>query len=463
MIDVEFDYKGEKEILNFGLNEKIIEACKFFLTEKNTDLESKIITFNGKENISLNSDKTFSQQIKEMNINDDKCEINIIEDSNKKEGINVVLNIEGEKKVIKAKKGESIMSVFNRLKINLEKMFFLRDGEEFHYFDRSASLIANNNEKENQAIQILGYNKEEDNNENNEQNENNESSEQIDNNMTERNNEIRRMFINNNDNFDERKNKRKYIMKTFSILLIQLSLIILFFWLGCIYNINDKFNESFGAKFATFFIATMFLSMISLFIFLNEDNECKGMLYLYFLFYVSFINFYCFLLTNFTNFKFILFVLFIFLFNYLIIIIYFAFKGSFNIYFIMLPLLLINTIIAILSYYLWKELSIRIIINISIILLVFIIYNAVSIKFSEYNDESTSYPMGRAFIISYAIFIPSGVILVLIMYLLGFIEMFFKAICKCLCCNGCECCHFCDCCDFYDYYDLYCCCDCCDC
>ena len=408
MIDVEFDYKGEKEILNFGLNEKIIEACKFFLTEKNTDLESKIITFNGKENISLNSDKTFSQQIKEMNINDDKCEINIIEDSNKKEGINVVLNIEGEKKVIKAKKGESIMSVFNRLKLNLEKMFFLRDGEEFHYFDRSVSLIANDNEKENQAIQILGYNKEEDNNE----------------------------LIDNYNFEDLKKNKRKYIMKTFSILLAQLSLIIFLTLIEWIYNANDKFNKSFGIKFAAFFIVILILSIQSLTIFSPEKN--KGKFQLFDIIYILCISIFCNLLTNFTNFKFILFVLFIFLFNYLIIIIYFAFKGSFNIYFIMLTLLLINTIIAILSYFLWKALSIRIIINISIILFVFILYNAICVKLTEYIKEKASNPMESAIIISYAIFIPSGLILFLIFYLMIVIIDFSKPICNYLCCNCCE-------------------------
>ena len=300
------------------------------------------------------------------------------------------------------------MSVFNRLKINLEKMFFLRDGEEFHYFDRSVSLIANDNEKENQAIQILGYNKEEDNNE----------------------------LIDNYNFEDLKKNKRKYIMKTFSILLAQLSLIIFLTLIEWIYNANDKFNKSFGIKFAAFFIVILILSIQSLTIFSPEKN--KGKFQLFDIIYILCISIFCNLLTNFTNFKFILFVLFIFLFNYLIIIIYFAFKGSFNIYFIMLTLLLINTIIAILSYFLWKALSIRIIINISIILFVFILYNAICVKLTEYIKEKASNPMESAIIISYAIFIPSGLILFLIFYLMIAIIDFSKPICNYLCCNCCE-------------------------
>ena len=84
LLDLKFKYQNEKEEIQFDAKSKIIDACKTFLASRNTDLESKIIIFQGQEDISHDSNLTFEEEMEALNIKGDKCKIIFYDNSKKK-------------------------------------------------------------------------------------------------------------------------------------------------------------------------------------------------------------------------------------------------------------------------------------------------------------------------------------------------------------------------------------------
>ena len=84
-IDVIFKYGNQKLSIKCNYNEKIIEACKKFTIQINTDLDTKIVIFND-EQIDLSSDITFLEvinQLSEPQSPNEKFKIKLIDDNEK--------------------------------------------------------------------------------------------------------------------------------------------------------------------------------------------------------------------------------------------------------------------------------------------------------------------------------------------------------------------------------------------
>ena len=574
MIEVKFRYKNKNEAMQFDANKKIVEACKEFLSTLNTGIDTKIIIFNFTEGIPNDFNLTFEEEMKALEIKEDKCEIIFFDDSTKKEGYDVVITSgDGEKIVMRSKKGEKWSGFFSRIKLKIKNKFFLKSGSTINKEER-ISVLANRDDKEQKSFQVLMYENEanndddliENNNKTNDINKNNDNkipkveladipnekinivnnekivnipkdkidpnkiekidqnkSEKIDPNKIEKidpnkiekidTNEMEKFDINKIDKIDKNKiekinknknvkidknkiekiiddldnnkeeklivndkvpnekNKKKekyeptieeitnYLRKSVIFLIMEFGYIILLVWLGCIYHINDKFNESLGTMLGTFIPITVVGSFMYPTILMLED-ECFGFMAqsIYFIIYVAFVSFYCFLLSYFTDYIFIVWILISFTINYIILELYLVIM-NFRYIIIFCLLLIVNAIIAIITYFFIIDMTVTNIINASAILLAFIIYNMLSIFFRLFifEDESNNHPedwspMLATISISYGIFFPVTLLIGLIIYIIILIKDF----CCYSVCDSCCCCYFC--CGFCDCYD---CCDCC--
>ena len=538
MYDITFKYKKTEKIIKCHFDDKIIDVCKKFTEQINTDLETKIITFNDNK-IRLNSEETFSDIIlmngtsQSFGCKPENYEIKLIDDTDKL--YKVIIDYKGQKKFINVNRDDNLKNVLEQSKINFNNAFFLKGGDQLNKDDlnRRISLIANKDDKENKKMTIIAYENEnefeeneneeaqnnlenkidnnpnenviilppneyviivppnpnenaiivpnnpnenaiiipnnpnENNNinedENNNSNENNNNTDEDENNNSndnnnsnENNNENRNNNSNENYNINENRNNnysssiedrnnnrnkneehnnynhnesnynenllnenknneiddytREDFKITYIVLIIQLGIIITLFWLGYAFDINEAFIKNIWTILGTFIPTIIVLSIIvDVFILRCIDNDHYIWEIIFVILYTAFMIFYCFLLTEFTSFKYILSVLFIFLFNYIVMELYFI--KTANIYLMILPHLLTNSIILILFYYIWIK-NINIIINMSIILFVFILYmvvmNIIIIKTGNFEIDK------KVLLLNYVIFAPLGFLLYVI-------------------------------------------------
>ena len=511
-MDITFKYKKKKLVINCNYDEKIIDACKRFTEQINTDLDTKLIFFNDNQ-ILIGSEETFIDIIpsssQSFSCKTDKYEIKLIDDASKL--YKVSIDYKGDKNNIKKdfnlKKDDNLMTIFEKLKININNALFLKGGKQLNKDDleKSMTLVADKNDKQNKKVTILAYENEFEENENDkiqnkiENKENNNSNEDAkkknnsneNHNSNENNNtdedeiiNINFLFENNNNNknlnsnennninedennnnnsneiekdnrntnerhnnnnnhndnennnndyneslLNENKNNEKdnsdiYKFKIIYFdLIIQLCIIITLFWLGYALDINKAFIKNIGTILGTFIPTIMFISLISFHYFMNyfyPDNIfCRfdfDEIFINTIIFLNtvFITFYCFLLTEFISFKYILTVLFIFLFNFILIEIYYIIK--LHLYMMILPHLIINTIIEVLFYYIWIKDS-SIIINISIILFVSILY--MIIMNCIILEVEALILNGLAFL-NLGIFVPLGALLYFIYFLFSY-------------------------------------------
>lgn len=466
LIDVKFKYQNEKEVIQFDAKSKIIDACKTFLASRNTDLESKIIIFQGQEDISHDSNLTFEEEMEALNIKGDKCKIIFYDDSKKKEGINVVVNQGGgEKMVVRAQKGENIMSVFKKLKLNVKNKFFLKSGSTIDNLDQRVSLLANKQDKIDKTVQLLAIDKEDDeeDEDNNNLIENNIGNNNVQQNNNDNNNEGKDDLTEKNEeipHYDIPEDKlRKYVRDSYFFLTIIYEFIIFFVVLGCLNNVNDKFNASTGTMLGTFIPVTIVGAMMSICVihFYDDiDFGCKSLI-TFFLFYVAFITFYCYLLSYFTHYKFIVWMLIVIAINYLAMALYLFYNksGLFGSYII---LFVIDIVIPIITYNYIFDMTYRNLYNSYVIILAFLIFNyftIICIKFKIRNEteievsnwKSTYISMS----ISYGTFYPALIAIVLIIVLIYLLISLIKCIASCfICCDCYDCCDCCDCCECCD-------------
>ena len=511
MIEVIFKYKKEKIEMQFEAKTKITEACETFLTSINTDLESKTIIFNHAESIPVDSNLTFEEEMNSLGIDGNKCKIIIFDDATKKEGINVVVNKGGgEKKIVRAKKGEKMSSIFTKLKVNIKNMLFLKSGNLVEDFNQRVSDLANRQDKEDKMVQLVAIDNA-DNNDNDDQIQNNTganasnqinekkdpdkkidtTNEKIDipiekNNITNEKiyipnekiaeDNLKDNLIDEEQNEEKKENEdkpaenrviyivpdetiRKYIRNSLLFIILEYCFIILFVWLGCTFNINDKFNSSLGTMLGTFIPVTLVGSIMSPIInhVIDESEFSYIGQSIYFIFYFAFISFYCFLLSYFTDYKFIIWILIAFAINYALLFIYTLFL-NFRFKVVFPALLLLNALIAIITYFFILDMTITNIINASAVLLSFVIYNIISIFCAVFFfklDNVTELEVKNwksiylAMIISYGIFFP----LPLLFALICVAVIYIKDSCSSDCCDCYYCCDCCDCC----FYGCCCC------
>ena len=100
-----------------------------------------------------------------LNLTGDKCKIMFFDDSAKKEGYNVVVNMGGGPKMVaRAKKGEKLKNFFQRLNLNVINMFFVKNANIVDPEQR-VSVLANKQDKIDKSLQVVGIQ----NNENNDE------------------------------------------------------------------------------------------------------------------------------------------------------------------------------------------------------------------------------------------------------------------------------------------------------
>ena len=409
-IDVIFKYGNQKLSIKCNYSEKIIEACKKFTNQISTDLDTKIVIFND-EQIDLNSDVTFLEAINQLSkpqSPNEKFKIKLIDDNDKL--YKVVVNYQNDKKVIKLKKGDKLKKIFDYIKKNT-KSYFLKDADVLTSddFERRFSQVANSIDKESKQMSLIAYDKEdedEDEEQIKEEDTQDKSKAEEINNPIVVNNINNEPIANENNNLVERdsisndigeqvkigQNLRRYLLIT-----IQFIIIIIFVWIGCILGINEAFTKSVGTMLGTFIPVIVVLGGMSVLLipFYDEDDVEFFIKIIYLVIYTFSITFLCFLLTKFTDFKYIVGEIFIFLSNMIVMTIYSFSISSVDLtcFLNTLPYLIeliINTIIIVLYYFLMSK-NAKIIINMSIISLAFLIYIAIINCVIEGNNLSLAW------------------------------------------------------------------------
>ena len=157
-IEVIFKYGNQKHSIKCHYNEKIIEACKKFTIQINTELDTKIVIFND-EQIDLNSDIIFLEAISQLSkpqYPKEKFKIKLIDDNDKL--YKVVINYKNDKKVIKLKKGDKLKKIFAYIKKNT-KSYFPKDVDVLNSdeFERPFSQVVNSIDKESKKMSLIAY------------------------------------------------------------------------------------------------------------------------------------------------------------------------------------------------------------------------------------------------------------------------------------------------------------------
>ena len=192
------------------------------------------------------------------------------------------------------------------------------------------------------------------------------------------------------------------------------------------------------------------------------------------------ITFSCYLLSYFTEYKFIVWILISFDINFLALIIFLIFL-NYKFIFIFPLLLVLNTIIVIITYYCILEMTDSNLLNGSLVLGSFIIYNsiyflAIRLKVKSDSEVVSEYwnSMLWGINFSYAIYYPISAIIMLLYFIIIQIRTFCcikhcnncycsmccwccPGYCEHPCCNPCDCCHCCDSCDCsacFDYWGM---------
>jgi hypothetical protein len=235
-----FSYKEIKIYIQCNLEDKISNICQKFSNKIGQDIESKIFIFMGKV---LNLDSTLGEQLNgKFDKSSDIPEVVIQVYDNDKDTVLIKYSYEGQNKEVKLKKGENILKrISSLIKQPYEKINILYNGEiaTQEDFNKGFDDLANNQNKENNSMSLLIF----DRSKTIEENENDKKDE----------------------NSKDDKSKRKYVVKEFVkflqkmnyILIIQYACILLFGLLGFYFKINEIFTQNLGSILGTFIPITL--------------------------------------------------------------------------------------------------------------------------------------------------------------------------------------------------------------
>ena len=284
-----FSYKESKIYIQCNLEDKILNICQKFSSKIGQDIESKIFIFNGKV---LNLDSTLAEQLN--GTADKSSDITIQVYDNDKDTVLIKYNYEGQNKEVKLKKGENILKrISSLIKQPYEKINILYNGEiaKQEDFNKGFDDLANNQNKENNTMSLLIFDRsktiEENENENDKKDENSKD------------NKSKGKFV--------VKGFIKFLQKLYSILIIQYAFILLFGLLGFYFKINEIFTQNLGSILGTFIPITL-ISLVGGYFGDPEEvrkNLSKQVLYAFLSIFVFITIFYCFLLSKYIDTNFI--------------------------------------------------------------------------------------------------------------------------------------------------------------
>ena len=516
MIDFVFLYKKKETIVKGKFEDKVIDICKKFASlNEGVIPETKVYIYEGKK---LNLKFTFAQQSESIP-NDQKVEILVFDDPDKEGTIKITYD--GKDNIIRFNKEEKISNVIgqfvSKFRINMQKVFFLYGGGTISNDDleKTFTQVTKNVDTDNKMINLLAYNREstlsegsgsddgkEENNDKNETKNDNKGdvetqklSNKINNEKIFENNQEKILNVDNDNekilNVDDNNEKickseslkidaeepdekkediRKSsiyfqhwdelnIRKVYIIFMIQIFLIGLFSFLGCLFEINKAFNASTSTMLWTFIPTLIFIFIVdfSYFALFDEEPTC---FFIFNILFVPLMTFYCYLLTDYTEILYIIFQLIIIFLDVLIMLLNtYIFRNSSGYWQNFVFPLIVNAIVLPLSFKLLDIGKTNIIVNISIISFTSIIY--LLIVFVVINESSTFSVIMAIMAFNYGLFLPGTFLVSLILVCIYFI---LEQICK-HCCKSCyeSCCEDCSCCDCVCCDDCSCCDDCCDC
>ena len=285
-----FSYKEIKIYIQCNLEDKISNICQKFSNKIGQDIESKIFIFMGKV---LNLDSTLGEQLNgKFDKSSDIPEVVIQVYDNDKDTVLIKYSYEGQNKEVKLKKGENILKrISSLIKQPYEKINILYNGEiaTQEDFNKGFDDLANNQNKENNSMSLLIF----DRSKTIEENENDKKDE----------------------NSKDDKSKRKYVVKEFVkflqkmnyILIIQYAFILLFGQLGFYFKINEIFTQSLGSILGTFIPITLISIVGGYFTDPTEVRKYlnKQVIYVFLSLFAFIPIFYCFLLSKYIDKNFI--------------------------------------------------------------------------------------------------------------------------------------------------------------
>ena len=285
-----FSYKEIKIYIQCNLEDKISNICQKFSNKIGQDIESKIFIFMGKV---LNLDSTLGEQLNgKFDKSSDIPEVVIQVYDNDKDTVLIKYSYEGQNKEVKLKKGENILKrISSLIKQPYEKINILYNGEiaTQEDFNKGFDDLANNQNKENNSMSLLIF----DRSKTIEENENDKKDE----------------------NSKDDKSKRKYVVKEFVkflqkmnyILIIQYAFILLFGQLGFYFKINEIFTQSLGSILGTFIPITLISIVGGYFTDPTEVRKYlnKQVIYVLLSLFAFIPIFYCFLLSKYIDKNFI--------------------------------------------------------------------------------------------------------------------------------------------------------------
>ena len=343
MSNVNFDYKGNKIIIQCNPEDKLYKICTKFASKINQPVESKIYIYN---NQLLNLEKTLSEQLKELNKENEEITI-FVNDIAKNDTVLIKYNFNGVEEELQVKRGDNFLKIIRTLiKKPIDILFGGKAATE-NDFDKNFEQLANKYEKQKNQMNVLvlersssiNSNEEEENKErktikkdDNEENLINqeEEEEKEDNNDFDDNNKMsKEKFIEVLMSGDQKrmqeylkyltggkglkiKNRKKFLFKFYICLFIKLILIDGLVFLGCYFKLNEELNKNTDNTLWAFIPSIILIHFLYFFYYcylnFDRDNKKKS-IYITALLFILVLSLLLILLSNYVYYHYIIFTL----------------------------------------------------------------------------------------------------------------------------------------------------------
>lgn len=266
MIEINFKFKEKNNIIKSETTTYFNDICEEFARNQSLDIEDLNIFYKGtKLNLEMNLfvGQQFELELQNLNENPEpiKIELLVFEEY----PYQIKFQYEQNQKIVKIKKTEKVKDVLERYASQIGKdiseLFFIYGGNSIpkELYNTAIYDIMNNNDKNKKLMNILVNDNNIENNSINsivipKEEENYESSNiPIENNkidmqkiLLDQNEEIVKLNEISIDLVEQSNDKNKFFLKIFIILIIQYPLILLFFFLGFFYKLNEILLEKFS-------------------------------------------------------------------------------------------------------------------------------------------------------------------------------------------------------------------------
>ena len=358
MINVNFDYKGHLVAIQCNGQDKLLKICSKFALRINEPVESKIFVWN---NQLLNLDKTFTEQMNDSLEKKEEIKI-IVNDIAKNDTVLIKYNFNGVDEEFKAKKEDNIFELIQALiKKPIDILFGGKRATKTD-FQKNFNQLANSIDKEENQMNLLVIERESIKSENNEpkneqeknksdieenliineekqdeenDDDNEEEKEELKSKKDNKKNDVKKGNSNGDffetmvGNFDQNaitdtmkifednktykvKNIKVFLLKFFSLLLLELVIIGSLVFLGGYFKFNELLYEKRSNTLGVFIPSLLLIFILyfcQYFCFLKEkDGKTKLKLFIIF-FYIISISLLLILLSEYCSYEYIIYTL----------------------------------------------------------------------------------------------------------------------------------------------------------